>query len=59
MSVHPGGQSGQPASRHYDDQLELWLRGMYHPVLWTRADVEAHLESETRLLPTDELWPRP
>jgi penicillin amidase len=58
-SVIPGGQSGHPLSRHYADQVELFLRGEYHPVLWTRADVEASLEAETRLLPTDELWPRP
>jgi penicillin amidase len=59
VSVMPGGQSGHPLSPHYADQIELFARGEYHPVLWTRADVEAHLETETRLLPTDELWPRP
>ncbi|HEY3109986.1 MAG TPA: penicillin acylase family protein [Chloroflexota bacterium] len=58
-SVIPGGQSGHPLSRHYADQIELFRRGEYHPMLWTRADVEASLEAETRLLPTDELWPRP
>jgi penicillin amidase len=57
--VHPGGQSGNPFSRHYDDQIPLWLRGEYHPLLWSRADVEAELESETRLIPADELWPSP
>jgi penicillin amidase len=58
-SIHPGGQSGHVGSPHYADQLELWRRGEAHPMLWDRAEVEAHLESETRLLPTDELWPRP
>jgi penicillin amidase len=58
-SMHTTGQSGQPGSRHYDDFLPMWLRGEYHPLLWERADVEEQIESETRLLPTDELWPRP
>lgn len=59
VSIHTTGQSGQPGSRHYDDMIELWRRGDYHPMLWERADVETHLEQETRMLPTDELWPRP
>lgn len=59
QSIHTTGQSGHPASRHYDDFIPMWLAGEYHPMLWERADVEANLESETRLLPTDELWPRP
>lgn len=56
VSVLPTGQSGQPASPHYDDQLPLWLRGRYHPMLWDRADVEEHMTAETRLIPTDERW---
>jgi penicillin amidase len=59
QSMHTTGQSGHPGSRHYDDLIPMWLAGEYHPMLWTRADVEANVESETRLLPTDELWPRP
>ncbi len=27
--VLPGGQSGQPFSDHYDDQIPLWLTGQY------------------------------
>ena len=57
MAVNTTGQSGHPASPHYADLLPLWLRGDYHPMLWERADVEAHLEGETRLIPTDERWP--
>ena len=30
-SVIPGGQRGNPLSRHYDDQLQLFLNGEYHP----------------------------
>jgi acyl-homoserine lactone acylase PvdQ len=28
--VIPGGSSGDPASPHYTDQLQLFLRGEYH-----------------------------
>jgi penicillin G amidase len=41
LSVLPGGQSGHPGSRHYADQLGLWQRGAYKPLLWSRAKVEA------------------
>lgn len=30
VGVYPGGQSGNPVSRHYADQLEAWLAGDYH-----------------------------
>lgn len=55
-SVLTTGQSGHPSSRHYDDMIPLWLAGRYHPMLWERGDVEAHLAAETRLIPTDERW---
>jgi penicillin amidase len=41
QSIHPPGQSGQPASHHYADLLQHWLRMEYHPMLWSRARVEA------------------
>jgi penicillin amidase len=41
QSIHPPGQSGQPGSHHYADLLQLWLRMEYHPMLWSRARVEA------------------
>ena len=33
IGVYPGGQSGDPASPHYDDQIPLWASGRYAP-LW-------------------------
>ena len=27
--VYPGGQSGNPASRHYDDMVDDWVSGKY------------------------------
>ncbi len=51
LGVHPGGQWGQPWSRHYVDLLSLWLRGEYHPLLWDRHQVERHLELRLVLEP--------
>jgi penicillin amidase len=42
VSVLFGGQSGHSASRHYTDMVPLWLRGDYHPMLWTRERVDEH-----------------
>lgn len=51
MAVCPIGQSGQLGSAHYDDQAGLWSRGEYHPMLWSRGQVEAHAEARLVLAP--------
>jgi penicillin amidase len=45
------GQSGQPGSKHYDDQVQAWFEGEYHPMLYDREDVERELEDRLRLVP--------
>ena len=40
-AVIPTGQSGHPYHAHYDDMIELWLNGQYHPMLFGREAVEA------------------
>jgi penicillin amidase len=47
VSVLVPGQSGQPGSRHYDDQVQSWFDGEYHPMLFEWEDVED--SAETRL----------
>ena len=42
--VHPTGQSGHPASKHYDDQMPMWLNGQHHPLLWSREKILQHQE---------------
>jgi len=42
------GQSGDPASPHYDDLLPLWAEGRYFPLVFSRAAVER--ETRERLL---------
>ena len=36
----PAGQSGIPASPHYDDRIPLWRAGRYHPLLLDRPEIE-------------------
>lgn len=33
------GNSGRPDNPHYDDQIEGWFKGRYHPMLYRREDV--------------------
>jgi penicillin amidase len=49
LIVHPPGQSGNLASPHYDDLAAMWREGRYHPMLWTREQVEIETETMLRL----------
>ncbi len=51
LAVLPMGQSGHPASRHYDDLLPLWLAGRYHPFLMDRTGIEQNAEATLVLEP--------
>ncbi|MGQ9585408.1 MAG: penicillin acylase family protein [Anaerolineae bacterium] len=51
ISVHTTGQSGHPYHRHYADMIDLWRNIQYHPMLWQRADVEAHAQARLTLKP--------
>jgi penicillin amidase len=41
LSVLTSGQSGHFLSRNYDNQIPLWLKGEYHPMLFFPEDIEA------------------
>ncbi|MET3131347.1 acyl-homoserine-lactone acylase [Oxalobacteraceae bacterium GrIS 1.11] len=43
-SVLVGGQSGDPASPHFNDQAEMYVKGQFKDVLFYPEDVERHLE---------------
>ncbi len=51
LAVIPSGQSGLPASPHYDDLLPLWLSGDYHPMLMDRVDIDKVAEGRLILRP--------
>lgn len=49
--VLPGGQSGNPLSRHYDDQLPYWLRGEGLRMAWSDEAVERAAVKTLKLTP--------
>lgn len=51
LSMHAPGQSGQLTSPHYDDLLQLWRRGDYHPMPFSRGAVEELATSRQKFLP--------
>jgi penicillin amidase len=51
LSMHTTGQSGQPYSKHYDDMIDPWRNIGYHPMLWSRTDVEKNAEGVLSLQP--------
>ncbi len=50
--VLPGGQSGNPFSPHYDDQLPLWRRGEGIPIAWDEPAVAAATLATLELTPS-------
>ncbi len=51
LTMHTTGQSGHPFHRHYDDMIDPWRNIQYHPMLWTRGQVEAAAEAHLTLMP--------
>jgi penicillin amidase len=51
VGTHTVGQSGNPASPHFKDLVDLWANGRHHPLPFTRRAVEDAAESTLRLLP--------
>jgi penicillin amidase len=50
----PGGQSGNPCSTHYDDQLDVWLRGEGIPIAFSKDAVEQAIQNQLVLRPSPE-----
>jgi penicillin amidase len=48
-----GGQSGDPCSPHYDDQLAMWQRGAGAPIPWSASAVAAATVADLRLVPPE------
>jgi penicillin amidase len=49
--VLPGGQSGNPFSPHYADQLPLWRRGDGVPIAWSEDAVQRVTRQTLKLIP--------
>ncbi len=50
QTVIPTGNSGQPASKHYLDQTELYTNNQYHNDLYTREEVENGAKYKMKIL---------
>lgn len=51
QTMHTTGQSGHPYSPHYGDMIDPWRLIQYHPMLWTREQVDAAAVSTLTLNP--------
>jgi penicillin amidase len=51
LSVNGTGQSGQLFQRHREDQIPLWSRVAYHPMLFGRDAVQKGMEEKLVLKP--------
>jgi penicillin amidase len=49
--VLAGGQSGNPLSPHYDDMVDLWLRGKAISIAWSPESVSGRARSVLSLVP--------
>lgn len=48
--VLPGGQSGNPFSPHYDDQLKLWVHGKNIPIFWSQNQIQQQSKTTLNLI---------
>jgi penicillin amidase len=51
LSGHAPGQSGHPASKHYADFIQSWLRVEHHPMLFERSTIEENAEGPLEMIP--------
>jgi penicillin amidase len=51
IGLNTPGQSGNPDDPHYRDLFDLWSKGRYFPIAYSRQKVESVTESVTRLAP--------
>lgn len=51
LGINPVGQSGIPFDKHYSDQAERYMQGVYLPMHLSGSDVAAHTRSTLTLKP--------
>ena len=54
VGTNSPGQSGDPASPHFQDLFAPWAEGRYFPAMYSRPKVESVTESKTLLLPAQK-----
>ena len=48
--IYPGGQSGNPGSRHYDDFVDTWVQGELDELLFLKTPEDGEGRIEERLM---------
>jgi len=51
VGINVPGQSGQPAAKHYDDLLPMWLEGRYFPLSYSKHAVDVATSDVLELIP--------
>lgn len=51
ICIIPGGQSGLPFHKHYNDLIKLYVKGKYIPMLFTKEAISKNLEGIFKLQP--------
>lgn len=51
MSILPTGQSGNPFSKHYKDQAEMFLNGEFRKMMMNKEEILKEAESSLKLVP--------
>ena len=51
ISINATGQSGNPGSQWYGDMIDMWRTVKYHPMPWSRQQVEAAAKHRLTLEP--------
>jgi penicillin amidase len=51
VSILAPGQSGNPVSPYYKDQVKAWFEGAYHPILYYPPEVEKQAKHRLKLFP--------
>jgi penicillin amidase len=51
IGLNTPGQSGDPDSRFYRNLFDMWSKGRYFPVAYSRKKVESVTDSVTQLAP--------
>jgi len=51
MSILPTGQSGNPFSKHYKDQAEMFVKGEFRKMMMNQTEIKENSEAVLRLVP--------
>ncbi len=51
LTINPVGQSGVPFDKHFDDQAEAYIEGIYQQAHFSEEEVAANTRSTLKLLP--------